>query len=165
MNASEPNQTPSTSKIKQIYHAILMRIAKTILSYKIRIRIYRHLGMSIGKDTYVGPGLELIDQTLSNLVVLGDRVTISPQVTLVVSAGPNNSRLRKVYPRKFGKIVIEDDAWVGTGAIILPGVTIGKMSVVGAGAVVIEDVPPYTVVAGVPARAIKKLEIKNENSI
>jgi len=148
----------SSSKTKEFYHAILMEFAKQRLSHKIRIKIYKHLGMKIGEDVYIGPGLEIIDQTLSNLVTLGDRVTISPQVTLVVSSSPNNSKLRDVvYPRKIGRITIEDDAWIATGAIVLPRITIGKMSVIGAGSVVTKDVPPFTVVGGVPARVIKKI--------
>lgn len=163
MNILAHDQIPKEpSKVKRFYHAILTRVAKVTFSYKIRIGIYKHLGMRIGKDTYIGR-LDIIDQTLSSLVTLGDRVTISSGTTLVVSTGPNNSRLRNIYPRKFGKIIIEDDAWIGTGVIILPGVTIGKMSIVAAGAVVTKDVPPFTVVAGVPAKIIKRLEIGNMN--
>jgi maltose O-acetyltransferase len=53
---------------------------------------------------------------------------------------------------------IGDDVWIGGHATILPGVTIGDGAVVAAGAVVTKDVPPYTVVAGVPARVVKKIE-------
>ena len=56
--------------------------------------------------------------------------------------------------------MIKRGAWIGAGAIILPNVTIGERAVVGAGAVVTKDVPPYTVVAGVPAKEIKKLYLK-----
>ena len=51
-------------------------------------------------------------------------------------------------------VVIEDDVWVGTGAIILKGVRVGRGSIVGAGAVVVQDVPPYSVVGGCPAKVI-----------
>ena len=159
MNIFAPDQIPKEpTKVKQFYYALLMRVAKAIFSYKIRIKIYKHLGMKVGKDTYIGPGLKIIDETLTNLVALGNRVTIAPHTTLVVSSSPNNSKLKYIYQRKIGKITIEDDAWIGTGAIILPGVTIKKMSIVGAGAVVTRDVPPFTVVGGVPAKIIKKLE-------
>ena len=113
--------------------------------------------MKIGKDTYIGPELEIIDQTLSRLVILGDRVTISSRVTLVVSSSPNKSKLSEKYSKKFGIILVEDDAWIGTGVIILPGITIGKMSIVNAGAVVTKDVLPFTIVAGVPAKQIRKI--------
>lgn len=152
---------PEYSKAGELYRAILMRIAKSMFSYKLRAKIYRHLGMEIGKDTYVGPGLEVIDNTLANLIKLGNRVTIAPEATLVVSSGPNNSNLKEIYTRRIGKIIIEDDVWIGTGTIILPGTTIGRMSIIAAGAVVTKDVPPYTIVAGVPAKVIKNVEGKN----
>lgn len=55
---------------------------------------------------------------------------------------------------------IKDDVWVGAGVIILSGVTIGECSVIGAGAVVTKDVEPYTIVAGVPARKIRDINIE-----
>jgi len=73
---------------------------------------------------------------------------------------PNTFQETQYTGDKEGKILIQDDAWIGAGAIILPNVTIGRGVVVGAGAVVTKDVPPYTVVAGVPAKEIKKLDLK-----
>jgi maltose O-acetyltransferase len=52
-------------------------------------------------------------------------------------------------------VVIEDDVWIGAHAVIMPGVTIGRGAVVGAGAVVRDDVPPFAIVAGIPARLIR----------
>ncbi len=57
-------------------------------------------------------------------------------------------------------ITIEDCSWIATGAIILPGVTVGEGAVVAAGAVVTHDVPPWTVVAGNPAKEVKKRVLK-----
>ncbi len=65
------------------------------------------------------------------------------------------------YPFVGGGVIIEDDCWIGAGAIILNGITIGKGSVVGAGSVVTKDVPPYTIVAGNPARKIKDIPIES----
>ncbi|RYE17040.1 MAG: acyltransferase, partial [Sphingobacteriales bacterium] len=53
-------------------------------------------------------------------------------------------------------IIIEDDCWIGTNSVVLAGVTVGRGSVIAAGSVVTKDVPPYSVVAGVPAKIIKK---------
>ncbi len=61
------------------------------------------------------------------------------------------------FPRVTGPIRVCRNAWIGAGAIVLPGVRIGECSVVGAGAVVTADVEPFTVVAGVPARLIRRL--------
>jgi acetyltransferase-like isoleucine patch superfamily enzyme len=59
-------------------------------------------------------------------------------------------------------ITVEDNVWIATGAMILPGVTIGEGAVVAAGAVVTKDVEPWTVVGGNPARFIKKRELGND---
>ena len=56
------------------------------------------------------------------------------------------------------KIIIEDDAWIGTGTIILPGVIIGKKSIIGAGSLVSKDVKPNSIFKGVPAELSKKLD-------
>lgn len=54
-----------------------------------------------------------------------------------------------------GEVIIEDDVWIGAGAKILSGITVGKGAVIGANAVVTSDIPPYAIVGGVPARIIK----------
>ncbi|SAI89306.1 hypothetical protein MBBA_2465 [Methanoculleus bourgensis] len=71
---------------------------------------------------------------------------------------PENSNLSIIYG-KIEPIIIDDDAWIGAGAIIMGGVRVHKCSIVGAGAVVTKDVPESTVVAGVPARPIKQLRV------
>lgn len=120
--------------------------------------------VSIGTGCYLGPdvtitpfGGEFFESAPSKevkLLRIGDRVTISPNVTLLCSMHPENSKLSQLYG-KIEPIIIDDDAWIGAGAIIMAGVRVHKCSIVGAGAVVTKDVPPNTVVAGVPARPIK----------
>jgi acetyltransferase-like isoleucine patch superfamily enzyme len=63
---------------------------------------------------------------------------------------------------KIAPVVIEDEVWIGEGAAILKGVTVGRRSVIGANAVVTKDVPPYTVVGGIPARFIKHIDIESK---
>ena len=91
-------------------------------------------------------------------ITIGDSVRIAFHVCLVsmemVYDNPEIEIRRQGYARS--PITIDDDAWIGSGAIVLRGVHIGQGSVVGAGAVVTKDVPPYVVVAGVPARIIKE---------
>ncbi|MBA3896360.1 MAG: WxcM-like domain-containing protein [Sphingomonadaceae bacterium] len=105
---------------------------------------------------------------IENDVVIGDRATIKSGVQLWdglrigndVFVGPNvsfsNDRFprSKHYPAKFVETVIEDGASIGAGAVILPGVRIGKGSMVGAGAVVNRPVPPHAIVVGNPARIV-----------
>ncbi len=91
-------------------------------------------------------------------------MSISPNVTIIAASDPNNSLLAKncIYVKdhliKSEKVIIEDDAWIGTNVVILPGVRIGKESIVGASAVVVKDIPSSSIAAGIPARVIRKLD-------
>lgn len=132
--------------------------------------------IEIGRDGLIKPHAMLI--AYGGSIVIGDRVSINPFSILYGQGGlrigsdvliaahvtiiPANHRFDRpdVIIRKQGEdrrgITIGDDVWIGTGARILDGITIGTGSVIAAGAVVRSDVPPYTVVAGVPARPVKK---------
>lgn len=112
--------------------------------------------LTIGTQSHIGKN-SLLD--LAAPITIGEQVTIAMRVTLVTHFDTYYSPLRfKAYPSTTGAIVIENGAYVGAGAIILQNVRIGRCAVVGAGAVVREDVPPYSVVAGVPARIIKQID-------
>lgn len=126
----------------------------------VRIMALKWCGFEVGKNVYVGTGLviTMFNNPSQCKLIVGNRVAIAPRVTLVLASDANWSRLTELIPPVEGKIILGDDCWIGTGAIILPNVTIGKMSVVSAGAVVSQDVPPYSIVAGVPAKIIKKLK-------
>ena len=88
-------------------------------------------------------------------ITLGDDVRLSKNVQ-IETAGLDFSTGVAPYPHVSAPITICDGAWIGTGAVILAGVTVGRMAVVAAGAVVTSDVAPGTVVAGIPAREVKK---------
>lgn len=83
-------------------------------------------------------------------VRLGDDVFVGPNVTFTNDPFPRS----KQYPEVFATTIIEDGASLGGGAVILPGVRIGRRAMVGAGAVVTKDVPPYAIVVGNPARIV-----------
>jgi maltose O-acetyltransferase len=122
---------------------------------------FRLTGVHIGEGTNITPGL-IVNDGYSGLCRIGNRVSIATNVTLVVDSNPNNSRLAlQPYVQeqlvKTAPVVIEDDVWLGTNAVVLPGVRVGRGAVVGAGAVVTRDVPPFSVVAGVPAHVIRTL--------
>ena len=97
-------------------------------------------------------------------VKIGDRVTLADRVTLVISSYPNFSKIRPFVKDLHGYIEIDDDAWLGTGCIIMPNIRIGKGAIVGAGAVVTKNVPDFTIVAGIPAKPIKKVNISKNGS-
>jgi maltose O-acetyltransferase len=130
----------------------------------VRIYLLRKVGIKIGDKVIINDGFTLAcDIGYESHLTIEDRVAFGPNVTVVVTSHPNHSRLRNLknkYPNFeiFGKVSIMHDSWIGAGVIVLPGVTVREYSIVGAGAVVTEDVPPFSVVAGVPAKMIRKIE-------
>lgn len=126
----------------------------------LRVSILKLLGANIKGQITVSQEFFIFDAGRTDLLSIDDSVGIGPRVTIVINSDPYPSPLQKIYPTKTSPVNIRKGVWIGAGAIILPGVTIGEFSVVAAGAVVVKDVPPYSVVAGVPAKIIKKLSFK-----
>lgn len=110
----------------------------------------------IGKRCFLGD--EVLIDTRGG-VTLEDDVTISNRASLVshINVGYPDHPLQRYYPSKESKVSIEKGAYVGTAAIILAGVTVGRESVIGAGAVVTKDIPDHCVSVGVPAKVIKHI--------
>lgn len=124
----------------------------------LRIKILVYCGYNIGKDAYIPASFKVSDlKTRRNNLIIGDRVSIGPNVLVITDSSPNNSNLIKLFPMKSDVVCIEDDAWIGAGVIILPGVNIGKCSVIGSGAVVNKSIPEYSIAAGNPAKVIKNI--------
>ena len=117
-------------------------------------------GIKIGKDCLVGEYSVIRGQ---GGVTIGDRVYTSPFTQIIavnhVFDDPKRPFIHQGITAE--GIVIEDDVWLGAGAVITDGVRVGKGAVVAAGAVVTKDVPPHTVVGGVPARIIKTIDGEN----
>ncbi len=115
--------------------------------------VYSEHGLSIrvGRNVFINQGCTLND---IGGIEIGDDVLIGPRVSLITSGHPLDptQRRRQIVA---APIVIERNVWLCAGAIVLQGVTVGEDSVVAAGAVVTRDVPPATLVAGVPARVLK----------
>ncbi|HEX2848215.1 MAG TPA: DapH/DapD/GlmU-related protein [Chitinophagaceae bacterium] len=110
----------------------------------------RHL--SIGKNVFINFNCTFL--ALGGIVI-EDNVLIGPDVKILSEGHPLLPDDRQsLMP---GKVHIKQNAWIGAGATILPGISIGENAVVAAGAVVTKDVPENTVVAGIPARIIKSL--------
>ena len=108
--------------------------------------------ITIGRDVFINSGCHFQDQ---GGITIGDGSLIGHNVVLATinhDLSPLNNRENHYAP-----IVIEDHVWIGSNATILPGVTIGRWAVVGAGAVVTKDVEEFTVVGGVPAKEIRKV--------
>ena len=127
----------------------------------LRIMLLRACSYTIGKKVYIGERVIIVDKLSDkNNLVIGDRVSIAPGSIFVTSSDPNFSRISPYVKTVNGRIVIEDDAWIGAGAIILPDIKIGNGAVVGAGAVVTKDIQPYTIVTGVPAKKTGEVRIE-----
>lgn len=117
-----------------------------------RAPLYRLSGMRLGQQVTIDRNLHV---TEVRRIRVGDRVTISAGVSLLGEVTAVHSRLETAYGiRRSADVVIEDDAYIGVKATILPGITVGRMATVGANTLVISDVPPYGIVIGVPGRVM-----------
>jgi maltose O-acetyltransferase len=110
--------------------------------------------ISIGAGTFANFGLVALDVAP---IVIGDDVQIGPNVQLLTPTHPVDPDLRRAKWEAAEPITIEDNVWLGGGAIVLAGVTIGADSVIGAGSVVTRDVPAGVVAVGQPARVMRSL--------
>jgi len=161
----------------RLLHALLFFCPYFCLN-RLRTRLYRWFGFRIGQRTLILGNIQFAGRgriwerfevgrlcllttplfvDLNANVTIGNRVALGHQVVLVTTNHDLRAAGKRCGAGLYAPIVIEDGCWIGAGVTILPGVTIGKGSVVAAGAVVTKDVPPNTLVGGVPARPIKPL--------
>jgi maltose O-acetyltransferase len=160
---------------QRLFSAFSFLLLDNRVCSNLRVVLLRMSGVKVGKDCFIRGGMQFqegFNVTIGNgvfinagccfdtsaLVTIGNRVTISYNVTFVTGdhiIGPQESRAGESNPRS---ITIEEGAWLGARSTVLPGVTIGHGAIVAAGAIVTKDVPPNTLVAGVPARPLKSLE-------
>lgn len=110
--------------------------------------------IALGDHVYANTGLTVIDDTF---VTIGSHVMLGPRVTISAASHPVDPELRRQAYQYDLPVVLEENVWVGAGATILPGATIGKNSVIGAGSVVDRDIPPDVVAAGVPCRVLREI--------
>jgi len=90
-------------------------------------------------------------------ISIGNNVALGPNVVIrAANHSANKGRLINEQGHVVGKVIIEDDVWIGSNAVILRNVRVGKGSIIGAGAVVTKDVAPYSIVAGIPAVKISE---------
>jgi len=124
------------------------------------VNFSNELNITIGDRVSIGSRCFLWAGPDKGLILIGDDVLFGPEV--VVTAA--NYRFNDGAPvtkqlMEEGDVVIGDDVWIGARAIILPGVTIGDGAIIGAGALVRSDVPPFAIAVGVPARVVGQREI------
>lgn len=142
---------------------------------QLRAALLRLNGATVGKGCFVRGGLQIQEGfalvlgdevfinasccfDLSAPIVIGSRAQLAYQVTLVTGGHEIGTRESRAGAHRPAPIHIGEGVWIGARAIVLPGVTIGAGAVVAAGALVTKDVPPDTLVAGVPAKPVRALE-------
>jgi maltose O-acetyltransferase len=108
----------------------------------------------IGARTFVNFGLVALDVAS---IRIGDDVQLGPGVQLLTPSHPLEPESRRAKWEAAGPIAIGDNVWLGGGVIVCPGVTIGADAVVGAGSVVLEDIPTGVLAVGAPARIVRSL--------
>ena len=119
-------------------------LAQYLFGNELRIRFYKSMGVKIGDNVFIGKYC-LIDDTFPELIRIEDNANISFAVTIVA---------HDASKRKTERVLIGKGAYIGTRAIILPGVAIGETATIGAGSVVTKDVEAGAKVAGVPAKKL-----------
>ena len=138
----------------------------TIILKNSRIQNYKDKvddidGIYIGKNCYLGTGLSLLN---GSRIQIGDDVLMASNVLISSENHGMNPELDVAYmdQKLIGKpVIIGDGVWIGQNVCVLPGVTIGKKAIIGAGSVVTKSIPDYTIAGGVPARVIKTYNFDN----
>ncbi|WP_137166606.1 sugar O-acetyltransferase [Salinimonas lutimaris] len=108
----------------------------------------------VGKQVYANFNLTLVDDTT---ITIGDYVMFAPNVTLATAGHPIEPGLRRHVGQFNMPVTIENNVWIGAHTVVLPGVTIGENSVIGAGSVVTRDIPANVVAVGNPCRVLRPI--------
>lgn len=112
----------------------------------------KHIYM--GSQIYINFNLTVVDD---GNVYIGNKVMCGPNVTIATANHPILPQLREKGLQYNRDVHIEDNVWIGAGAVIVPGVTIGENSVIGAGSIVTKDIPTNTVAVGNPCRVVREI--------
>lgn len=180
-----PENLPSIKELDDRFKAeretLLLLVDRMPLPYRKHLASYypdavvrREYLKSIGvifadESSFANTGFTIIPNTPSDVhVYIGKNVSIAPNVTCICDSSANNgNEINQTsyviqHAARHENIYIEDEVWVGANAVIMPGVTLGRCSIVGAGSVVTHDTEAYSVNVGVPARKIKDIRDINE---
>jgi len=139
-----------------VFHADRIHLGRNVyIGHQTILKGYHVNEMTIGDESWIGQQCFLHS---AGGLRIGARVGIGPGVRIITSRHEESGRDTPILFSRIAltPVVIEDDADLGVGAIVLPGVTVGRGAQIGAGAVVTHDVPPFSVCAGVPARVLRE---------
>jgi acetyltransferase-like isoleucine patch superfamily enzyme len=150
---------------KSFFGKVLQWMAMTRfpIGAKNRCRLERWRGVKIGKHVFLGGG-NILDRVRPDLITIEDEVSLAGGVYILTHSNPTRPLRELLGPSSHivKPVHIKQGAWIAINVVILPGVTIGENSIVATGSVVNRDVPPYTIVAGNPARVVKRINRPGE---
>jgi len=147
--------------LRHMYREFLQLVRRHAFPRGLRVKLLKMSGANVGRNVYVGMEFFVFDAGRTEMLTIEDDVGIAPFVIILIHSSPGQPVLEEYYPTSSKPVTIKKGAWIGARSTILGGVTIGEHAVVAAGSVVNRNVPPYTVVGGVPAMTIKKLKEKD----
>jgi acetyltransferase-like isoleucine patch superfamily enzyme len=136
-----------------IHNYLCYLIAAKIPSGEFKLILYRSMGAKLGKRIMLTSDVH-IDPDWPELVTIEDGVAIGPRAMFITHVRPLTEHTGRV-PAYAAPVTIKRNAWIGSGVIIIAGITVGEGAIIAAGAVVTKDVEPYTFVGGVPAKPIR----------
>lgn len=136
------------------------QVARSAPTSSLRRRALSNVSFAdVSETAYIGPTTTITpfggETPRETLLTISDRATVSPNVTFLCSIHPERANIPGVEGGR-APIVVGNDVWIGAGAIVMGGVTLGERSIVGAGAVVTSDVETGETVVGVPAKPIEQ---------
>jgi acetyltransferase-like isoleucine patch superfamily enzyme len=141
----------------KLINFILERLAFNCPLNSWRIKFHRARGIVIGKNVLIGYQVTL-DHSYPEFITIEDDVSLAGNNYLLAHSNPY-PHFRNVFESYAAPVVIKKGAWIGIGAIILPGVTIGEYSVIAAGSVVSKSVPDRVIAGGMPAKVLKEIDL------
>ncbi|GAN82700.1 sugar O-acetyltransferase [Novacetimonas hansenii] len=155
----EFNHTPprQAEKRKELLQSLLGQVGNGVI---IEAPFHCDYGFNIeiGANSFLNVNCVILDGAK---VAIGSNVFIAPAVGIHTAGHPLDSERRDQGLEYAFPVTIEDSVWIGAGAQIMPGVTIGRGSVIGAGAIVNRDIPPFSVAVGNPARILRTITEKD----
>jgi maltose O-acetyltransferase len=144
----------------KLFRLMGYNIDKTVIIFS-SARIIGDISVKIGANTFIGHETLIMggDSTIS----IGSDCDISSRVNIISGTHKIDMNGTRSAGNGLGKdIIIEDGVWIGFGVIILPGVKIGRKSIIGAGSVVVNDIPPYSIAVGNPCKVVRTWDKNNK---
>lgn len=176
---------PADAEVMEIQRAALKKMdefnATTSSQLELRQKLLKEMLGDVGENCYIEPpfhgnwggknlffgngvyanfNLTVVDDVE---IIVGNNVMFAPNCTLTTTNHPINPKLRRKGCQYCKKIFIGDNVWLGSNVVVLPGVTIGENSVIGAGAIVSKNIPANVVAMGVPCRVVREISDADRN--